>query len=182
MVPEGRARGGGAAQFQSGPQADRASGAVASPANVQTALDRFYTYLETINGSGGRERWQRARALIEDLRGMGDVAGQALMQVLAAGNDSDERRAAARLLGQLQVPQARRRNLQPSRSTSGDVQIERTALRRLQPAKRNVRPQARPGLRWKHAQRSGSFCIGQDCYLQTMANKGYNTLKQYIII
>ena len=106
MVPEGRARGGGAAQSQSGPQANRASGAVASPANVQTALDRFYTYLETINGSGGRERWQRARALIEDLRGMGDVAGQALMQVLAAGNDSDERRAAARLLGQLQVPQA----------------------------------------------------------------------------
>jgi HEAT repeat protein len=37
---------------------------------------------------------------------MGDVAGKALMQVLAAGNDSDERRAAARLLGSLQVPQS----------------------------------------------------------------------------
>ncbi|MEK7836577.1 MAG: HEAT repeat domain-containing protein, partial [candidate division NC10 bacterium] len=73
---------------------------------MQTALDRFYKYLEAMNASGGRERWQRARALIEDLRGMGDVAGQALMQVLAAGNDSDERRAAARLLGQLQLPQA----------------------------------------------------------------------------
>ena len=37
---------------------------------------------------------------------MGDVAGSALMKVLAAGNDSDERRAAARLLGSLQIPQS----------------------------------------------------------------------------
>ena len=37
---------------------------------------------------------------------MGEVAGKALMQVLAAGGDSDERRAAARLLGSLQVPQS----------------------------------------------------------------------------
>jgi HEAT repeat protein len=37
---------------------------------------------------------------------MGDAAGHALMQVLAAGADSDERRTAARLLGQLQVPEA----------------------------------------------------------------------------
>ena len=37
---------------------------------------------------------------------MGDVGSQALMSVLAGGTDSDERRAAARLLGQLQVPQS----------------------------------------------------------------------------
>ncbi len=37
---------------------------------------------------------------------MGDVGGQALMQVLTAGSDSDERRAAARLLGTLQIPEA----------------------------------------------------------------------------
>ena len=102
----GRARGGEAAPSQRGPEADRASGTVASPANVQAALGRFYQYLEATNGPDGRERWQRARALIEDLRGMGDAAGHALMQVLAAGTDSDERRSAARLLGQLQVPQA----------------------------------------------------------------------------
>jgi HEAT repeat protein len=99
--PERRARGGGAAPSQRGPEADRASTTVASPANVQTALGRFYQYLEATNGPDGRERWQRARALIEDLRGMGDAAGHALMQVLAAGTDSDERRSAARLLGQL---------------------------------------------------------------------------------
>jgi hypothetical protein len=104
--PGGRAPGGGTAESHRGPQVDRAPGTGASPANVQLALGRFYQYLEATNGPDGRERWQRARALIEDLRGMGDAAGHALMQVLGAGTDSDERRAAARLLGQLQVPQA----------------------------------------------------------------------------
>ena len=78
-----------------------------SPAQVQAALDRFYRYLEATNDSTpGRERWQRARELVDDMRAMGPAAGQALMQVLAAGTDTDERRAAARLLGQLQVAQA----------------------------------------------------------------------------
>jgi hypothetical protein len=73
---------------------------------VETALDRFYRYLDAVSGGGGRERWQQARELVNELRGMGDVAAQALMQVLAAGTDSDERRAAARLLGTLQIPDA----------------------------------------------------------------------------
>src|SRR5262245_5934096 len=77
------------------------------PATVETALDRFYRYLEATRGGGeGREGWRRARELVDELRGMGDAAGKALMQVLSAGNDSDERRAAARLLGTLQVPQS----------------------------------------------------------------------------
>ena len=91
-----------------GAQPERAaarSGAGPAP-SVEAALDRFHKYLEATRGTGGRERWQRARALVEELRGMGDVAGKALMQVLADGNDSDERRAAARMLGTLQVPQA----------------------------------------------------------------------------
>ena len=37
---------------------------------------------------------------------MGPAAGHALMQVLSAGTDTDERRAAARLLGQLKVGEA----------------------------------------------------------------------------
>ena len=79
----------------------------AAPATVEAALDRFYRYLEATRGGGeGREGWRRARELVEELRGMGDAAGKALMQVLSAGNDSDERRAAARLLGSLQVPQS----------------------------------------------------------------------------
>ncbi len=84
-----------------------ARGSPSGPApTVETALERFYRYLDATRGGEGRERWQRARELVEELRGMGDVAGKALMQVLAAGNDSDERRAAARLLGTLQVPQS----------------------------------------------------------------------------
>jgi len=38
------------------------------------ALDRFYRYLEATRATEGRERWQRARELVEELRGMGDVA------------------------------------------------------------------------------------------------------------
>ncbi len=104
--------GAGAAQAGSRAAADAAStqarpGAGGAPAaTIQGALDRFYRYLETIGGLEGRERWQRALELVDDLRAMGDVAGQALMQVLSAGSDSDERRAAARLLGTLQIPES----------------------------------------------------------------------------
>lgn len=93
---------------RSGRQPDRAvtrSGSGPAP-TVESALDRFYKYVEATKSTEGRERWQRARELVEELRGMGDVAGKALMQALAASHDSDERRAAARLLGTLQVPQA----------------------------------------------------------------------------
>src|SRR4030095_3719419 len=43
---------------------------------------------------------------MDERKPMGPPAGQALMQVLAAGNDMEERRAAARMLGQLQTPEA----------------------------------------------------------------------------
>jgi HEAT repeat protein len=74
-----------------------------SPEAIAAARDRFYKYLEAINDANGRERWRQAREVIDELKAMGPAAGQALLQVLAAGNDTDERRAAARLLGQLQV-------------------------------------------------------------------------------
>ena len=73
---------------------------------MAAALDRFHQYLETLNGPDGRDRAQQLRELINELRGMGDFAGRALMQVLASGGDSDERRVAARLLGNLQIPGA----------------------------------------------------------------------------
>src|SRR2546427_775035 len=111
LLLESRARGGDPAQRRSGSQADggssRSAGTASPAPSINTALDRFYKYLQaTTSGTEGRERWQRARELVEELRGMGDVAGKALMQVLASGSDSDERRAAARLLGQLQVPES----------------------------------------------------------------------------
>jgi len=91
------------------PRGERASTRppYSGPMTVEASLERFYKYVEATAGAGeGRGRWQQARELVDDLRAMGDVGAQALLQVLAAGNDSDERRAAARLLGQLQVPQA----------------------------------------------------------------------------
>ena len=78
----------------------------ATPPTVTAALERFYKYLEATTGEPGRERWRQARELVDELRAMGPPAAQALMQVLSAGNDSEERRAAARLLGSLQVAQA----------------------------------------------------------------------------
>ena len=100
------------APASAGPPAASAPGgvratAVATP-SVQAALDRFYRYLETTNdtAAAGRERWRQARELLDELRAMGPAAGQALMQVLATGTDTDERRAAARMLGQLQVASA----------------------------------------------------------------------------
>jgi hypothetical protein len=78
----------------------------APPATVEAALERFYTYLDAASAPEGRERWQRMRELVNELRAMGEAGSQALLQVLASGADMEERRAAARLLGTLQVPQA----------------------------------------------------------------------------
>lgn len=95
-----------APQVERLPSSSRAAGPAPS-AGVRAALDRFYRYLEATNDTtAGRERWQRVRELVDELRAMGPAAGQALMQVLATGTDTDERRAAARLIGQLQVAQA----------------------------------------------------------------------------
>jgi hypothetical protein len=92
------------------PRRDSPPSALASTqgsAQVRAALDRFRRYLDAINdASPGRERWRQARQLMDELRAMGPAAGQALMQVLATSQDSEERRAAARLLGQLDVAQA----------------------------------------------------------------------------
>jgi HEAT repeat protein len=119
------------------PGAPGARGATASTPTVEAALDRFYRYLEaTGSGVEGRERWQKARELVQELRGMGDAAAQALMHVLAAGTDSDERRAAARLLGTLQAGQALPL-LKDVIEREDDVLLRRAAaqgLRRLQTA------------------------------------------------
>jgi hypothetical protein len=107
MAPVGPARGGTATQPADGGSprpGDRST--IAPPPTVEAALDRFYQYLEALQGIEGRERGRRLRELVNELRDMGDVGGQALMQVLTAGSDSDERRAAARLLGTLQITEA----------------------------------------------------------------------------
>ncbi|HEY7648820.1 MAG TPA: HEAT repeat domain-containing protein [Methylomirabilota bacterium] len=80
--------------------------ATGPPPTIELALERFYRYRDVANSAEGRERWQKMRELVDDLRAMGDVGAQALMDVLASAGDSEERRAAARLLGQLQVPES----------------------------------------------------------------------------
>jgi hypothetical protein len=105
----------------------------APPATVQAVLDRFYRYLDATKTSE-RERWQKGRELVDEMRGMGDVAGQALMHVLTAGNDTDERRVAARMLGALHVPQSLPL-LRDIVENEGDVLMRRAAaagLRQLQ--------------------------------------------------
>jgi hypothetical protein len=125
-----------AATVPAAPTAAPASPAVRPTPTVEAALERFYRYLEATTAPEGRQSWQRMRELVNEMRGMGDVGAQALMHVLATGNDSDERRAAARLLGTLQVPQA----LAPLRDViekEDDVLLRRAAasgLRQLQTA------------------------------------------------
>jgi hypothetical protein len=116
------------------PPAVPVRGAASSPATVETALQRFYRYLDETAASGGQGRWgSQLRELVNDLRAMGDAGTEALMRVLADGTNSDARRAAAQLLGQLQVPEAVPL-LQNILDNDSDVLLRRaaaSALRRL---------------------------------------------------
>jgi hypothetical protein len=110
------------------------SGAPARPATVDAALERFYRWLDTSKGLEGREAGQRFRELIRDLRAMGEAGAQALLHVLTTGSDSEDRRAAARLLGALQAPQALPA-LRDVLEREDDLLLRRTAaaaMRRLQ--------------------------------------------------
>ena len=139
VFPEGFAPEGGPARARSESQADRAvssgaaaasRGAAGQPATVEGALERFYRYLEATAASSGRERWALGRQLVDDLRAMGEVGAQALMRVLSAGTDGDERRAAAQLLGALQVPEALPL-LRDILERDGDVLLRRAAASAL---------------------------------------------------
>jgi len=75
---------------------------VASPPTEQSALSRLRQYLEETEGTGPQERRGRVRALVDELRAMGEPAVTVLLQTLETGDNSRERRTAATLLGALQ--------------------------------------------------------------------------------
>ena len=113
---------------------DAGRGAASPPATADAALDRFYLYLDETNALGGLAHWQRMQQLANELRKMGPAGAEVLLQVLESGATSDERRAAAQLLGELQVPQALPL-LQDIVEQGGDLPLRRAAaagLRRLQ--------------------------------------------------
>ena len=68
----------------------------------QAALGRLRQYLEETEGMGPQERRGQIRALVDELRAMGEPAVPALLQALETGDNSRERRTAATLLGALQ--------------------------------------------------------------------------------
>ena len=106
----------------------------AGPASTAAALSRFYLYVDETNALGGLAHWQRMQQLADELRKMGPAGAEVLLQVLEAGATSDERRAAAQLLGELQVQQALPL-LQNIVEQGGDLPLRRAAtagLRRLQ--------------------------------------------------
>jgi hypothetical protein len=108
----------------------------ATPATVEAALEWFYGYLDATSGAGGQGRWRHGRGLLDELRAMGDVGVDALLHVLAGTGSSDERLAAATLLGSLQDPRALPL-LRHIIETDGDLLLRRAAarsLRRLQVA------------------------------------------------
>jgi hypothetical protein len=73
-----------------------------SAPSEQAALTRFRQYLEETEGMGPQERRGQVRALVDELRAMGESAVTALLQVLETGDNSRERRTATTLLGALQ--------------------------------------------------------------------------------
>jgi hypothetical protein len=106
----------------------------AGSASTAAALSRFQLYLDETNALGGLAHWQRMQQLADELRKMGPAGAEVLLQILEAGATIDERRAAAQLLGELQVQQALPL-LQDIVEQGGDLPLRRAAtagLRRLQ--------------------------------------------------
>ncbi len=123
---------------QGDPQDDLTSASRPTPSarvtapTTEAALDRFYKLLDAMSGQGGAGRWRQIRELTSELRAMGDVGTKALMQILAGGT-SDDRRAAAQLLGQFQSAEALPA-LQSILANDEDVLLRRgaaAALRRM---------------------------------------------------
>ena len=130
--PRGGSRGG--VQGARLSPADAGRGAAGATPTADAALNRFYLYVDEANALGGLANWQRMQQLADELRKMGPVGAEALLQVLEAGATSDERRAAAQLLGELQVQQALPL-LQNILEQDSDLLLRRAAtagLRRLQ--------------------------------------------------
>src|SRR5262249_23123444 len=91
------------------PASTAAGGTRPSAAAIEAARGRFYRYLELTSGADradARERRREARAATPELRGMGSAAVRALLQVLGSATDSEERRAAARMLGSMKAGEA----------------------------------------------------------------------------
>jgi len=109
-------------------------GAAGPAPTADAARDRFYLYVDETNAPGGLAHWQRMQQLADELRKMGPAGAEVLLQILEAGATSDERRAAAQLLGELQVQQALPL-LQNIVEQDSDLPLRRAAtagLRRLQ--------------------------------------------------
>ena len=105
-----------------------ADAAAEPPSDV--ALARFYQYLDDSAGLGSRQRRRQARALLNDLRQLGDAAVEALLGVLQDGTDNRERRSAAGLLGALQDERALP-VLQDILESEEDILLRRAATRGL---------------------------------------------------
>jgi len=132
LEPRGGSRVGGQGSRTSPGHAGRGDAGPAPTADA--ALSRFYQYVDETNALGGLAHWQRMQQLADELRKMGPAGAEVLLQVLEAGATSDERRAAAQLLGELQVQQALPL-LQNIVEEGGDLSLRRAAtagLRRLQ--------------------------------------------------
>jgi HEAT repeat protein len=105
---------------------------VASP-TVEAAVERFQKYLDEMKAAGGQVRWPRLREVASDLQAMGESGITALLRSLSNGATSDERRAAAQLLGEIGATQALP-YLQGILENDNDVLLRRaaaSAMRRL---------------------------------------------------
>lgn len=103
-------------------------------ASTSAALEHFYAYLDEMNAPGAQARWQKMQQLADELRRMGPVGAEVLVEMLEGGTTGDERRVAAQLLGELQVQQALPllRNIVERDSDTALRRAAAAGLRRLQ--------------------------------------------------
>jgi HEAT repeat protein len=113
------------------PEESTALAAPQPPPTEEAALDLFRRFLEKTGGMGWQQRMQHARALLDELRAIGEPAVTALLEKLEEGEDVRERSAAARLLGALQDPSALPA-LQEVLELEEDLMLRRAAARGLQ--------------------------------------------------
>ena len=139
------------------------------PPTVQAALERFYKYLEAERRGRGRERWRRRGSSSTSCARWARAAGQALMQVLAAGNDT---RRAARGRAAARAASRSRRRCRCFRTIiekDNDLLLRRAAasgLRQLQtpesiPVMERMLDPARGGSLRAAERRRGAGGIGQ---------------------
>src|SRR5262249_32722371 len=93
LEPSASASAGDRSRSRAAPRAERQareSRVAPPPPTVEAATQQFRRYVAETSRGAGPGRWAQTRELLDELRAMGSVGTQALMNVLAGNGNSDE--------------------------------------------------------------------------------------------